>query len=56
MDTYLWHYKLDFINNNRINRLTNEKIFDINECESLPTCESCLLKKMTKSYFTKNYE
>ena len=32
--------------------LAKEKIFDINDCESLPTCESYLLEKMIKSSFT----
>ena len=51
-DIYLWHYRLGHVNKNRINRLTQEEIFEVSDCESLPTCESCLLSKMTKSLFT----
>ena len=36
--------------------LTKEKIFDINDCESLSICESCLLEKMIKSSFTEKDE
>ena len=49
---YLWHYRLDHINKNRIDRLIKEGVLEINDCESLSTCESCLLGKMTKSSFT----
>ena len=52
MDVYLCHYRLNHMNKNRINRLIKEKIFEINNCESLPTYESSLLRKMTKSSFT----
>ena len=40
-DAYLWHYRLDHINN---------------DYESLSICESCLLGKMTKSPFTRKSE
>ena len=52
IDAYLCHYRLSHINKNRINRLTKEKILDINHCESLLTCNFCLFGKMTKSSFT----
>ena len=39
------------MNKNRINRLTQEKILEVSDCESLPTCESYLLSKMTRSPF-----
>ena len=55
-DIYLWHYRLGHINKNKINRLTQEEIFEVSDCESLPTCESCLLGKMTKSPFTEKGE
>ena len=42
-DIYLWHYQLGHINKNRINRLTQQDILKINDYESLPTYESCLL-------------
>ena len=44
-DAYLWHYRLSHINKNRMNRLAQERIFDDNNYESLPTYESCLLEK-----------
>ena len=51
-DIYLWHCRLGHINKNRINRLKNEGILNVDDFESLTTCESCLLGKMTKSPFT----
>ena len=39
-----------------INMLAQEEILEIGDCESLPTCESCLLTKMTKSSFTEKGE
>ena len=51
-DTFFWHCRLGHINKNRINKLVGEGLLDITESESLPTCESCLLGKMTKSPFT----
>ncbi len=51
-DVYLWHHRLGHINKNRMNRLSKEGILNVNDCESLTTCESCLLGKMTKSPFT----
>ena len=44
------------MNKNRIDRLIKEAILKINDCESLPTCESCLLGKMIKSLFRKKGE
>ena len=52
-DIYLWHYKLGHINKNRINRLTEEEIFEVSDCESLLTCEFCLLGKMTSHLLLK---
>ena len=51
-DIYLWYCRLGHVNKNRINRLTQERIFKVSDCESLPICESCLPEKMTKSPFT----
>ena len=50
-DIYLWHYWLGHINKNRINRLAQQKILEINDFESLSTYKSCLLCKMTKPPF-----
>ena len=51
-ESYLWHCRLGHVNKNRIDRLIKKCIFEIDDCESLPTCGSCLLGKMTKSPFT----
>ena len=37
-EIYLWHYRLGNINKNRINRLAQEGIFEVGDCESLSTC------------------
>ena len=55
-DGYLWHCRLGHINKNRMRKLVREGILDVDDCESLPTCESCLLGKMTKSPFTRKGE
>ena len=55
-ESYLWHCRLDHMNKNRINRLIKEHIIEIDDCASLPTCESCLLGKMIKSPFTEKGE
>ena len=39
-----------------MDRLTKEKYLDIDNYESLQTCESCHLSKMTKSSFKKENE
>ena len=39
-----------------MNRLKNEGLLDIGNYESLPTYESCILGKMTKSSFIENDE
>ena len=44
------------MNKSRIDRLIKERILEIDDCESLPTCESCLLGKMTKLLFKKTGE
>ena len=55
-EVYLWHCRLGHINKNRINRLAQEGILEVGDCESLPTCESCVLRMMIKSPFTKKGE
>ena len=42
-DTYLWHRRLGHVNKNKINRLTKERILDINNYESLSIYESYIL-------------
>ena len=39
------------MNKNRIDKLIKKRVLKINDCESLPICESYLLDKMTKSSF-----
>ena len=55
-DTYLWYCRLGHINKNRINRLTKEEIFDIDDCKLLSICESYLFGRMTKSPFIEKNE
>ena len=55
-NAYLWHCRLGHINKNMINRLVKEHILDIDDCELLTTYESCLLGKMTKSFFIEKDE
>ena len=43
MDDCFWHCKLSHVNKNRINGLAQEGILNINDYESLSTCESYLL-------------
>ena len=55
-ESYLWYCRLGHVNKNRIDRLTKECVLEIDNCESLPTCESYLLGKMTKSPFKEKGE
>ena len=55
-NNYLWHCRLGHINQNRVNKLVKEDNLDVDDCESLPTCESYLLGKMTKLSFTEKGE
>ena len=55
-ESYLWHCRLGHVNKNRIDRLIKECVLEINIYESLPTCESCVLDKMTKSPFKEKDE
>ena len=48
---YLWHYRLGHIGELRINKLYKEEFFDPYNNESLKTCESYLIGKMTKTLF-----
>ena len=49
--SYLWHCRLGHVNKSRIDSLIKEHILEIDDCESLPTYEFCLLGKITKSSF-----
>ena len=50
--TYLWHYRLDHINESKIYKLYKEKFFDSYNFESYETHESYLMDKMIKTPFT----
>ena len=50
--TYLWHCRLGHINESRINKLYKDNFFYPYNYELYKTCESCLMKKMTKTLFT----
>jgi len=49
--TYLWHCRLGHIGKKRIERLHKDDLLDSFDYESIETCESCLLGKMTKAPF-----
>ena len=50
-DTLLWNYCLGHVSESRISKLYKEKFLDPYDFESLGTCESCLMGKMTKTPF-----
>ena len=50
--TLLWHCRLGHINEKRILKLLRDGLLDSFDFQSLDTCESCLLGKMTKAPFT----
>ena len=52
----LCHYRLGHISENRISKLHKEKFLEPYDYESLGTCESCLMGKMTKTPFSGNEE
>ena len=49
--TYLWHCCLGHIGKKHIERLHKDGLLDSFDYESIETCESCLLGKMTKAPF-----
>ena len=55
-DAYLWHCRLGHINKNRMNKLTQEEILKVNDCESFLIYKFYLLEKMTKLSFTEKGE
>ena len=50
-DLYLWHCRLSHINQNRIYKIRGEGLLEVSNFDSLPTCESCLVGKMTELPF-----
>ena len=51
-ETYLWHCRLGHINKTRISTLLKNGYLDGFDLDSYDVCESCLLGKMPKSFFT----
>ncbi|KAL0458842.1 UNVERIFIED_CONTAM: hypothetical protein Slati_0511400 [Sesamum latifolium] len=47
----IWHARLGHISKDRIRRLVYSKNLEIDDLDHLPTCESCLKRKMTKKPF-----
>ena len=54
--SYLWHYRLDRINETRIVKLHKERYFDHFKYESYETCEDCLLGKLTRTPLNRKSE
>jgi hypothetical protein len=54
--TFIWHCRLGHINEKHIERLHKDGLLSSFDFESFDTCESCLLGKMTKSFFTSQSE
>ena len=48
---YLWHCRLGHIGKKHLERLHKDGLLDPFDCESIVTCESCLIGKMTKAPF-----
>ena len=55
-EAFIWHCRLGHINENRIKRLKEAGLLGQFEMNSLDTCDSCLLGKMTKAPFKKKGE
>ncbi|MBE2321141.1 GAG-pre-integrase domain-containing protein, partial [Solirubrobacter sp. CPCC 204708] len=54
--TYVWHLRLGHISEERINKLGKDGQLGSYALVPLPTCEPCLMGKMTKSPFTGHSE
>jgi hypothetical protein len=50
--TFIWHYRLGYINEKHIERLHKDGLLSSFDFELFDTCEFCLLGKMTKASFT----
>jgi len=50
--TFIWHCRLGHINEKRVEQLHKDGLLSPFDFESIGTCESCLLGKMTKTPFT----
>ncbi|KAL0401956.1 UNVERIFIED_CONTAM: hypothetical protein Slati_4225500 [Sesamum latifolium] len=47
----IWHTRLGHISKHRIRKLVDSKNLEMDDLDHLPTCESCLKGKMTKTPF-----
>jgi hypothetical protein len=54
--TFIWHCRLGYINEKHIERLHKNGLLSSFDFESFDTCESCLLRKMTKAPFISQSE
>ena len=54
--TFLWHCRLDHINEKHIQKLHSDGLLSSFDYESYEKCESCLLGKMAKAPFTGHSE
>ena len=52
-NTLLWHYRLGHISEKRIKKLQDSNLLGLIDCDTIETCESCLIGKMTKKPFKK---
>ena len=50
--TFIWHCRLGHINEKHVEQLHKDGLLSPFDYESIGTCESCLLGKMTKTPFT----
>ena len=48
----MWHCRFGHINETGLNKLHKDELLEPFDYESYPTCESCLMGKMTKSPFS----
>ena len=53
---YLWHHRLGYIREDKINELKKNEILDSLDPESYPACESYLREKMAKLPFVEHGE
>ena len=54
--TFIWHCRLGPINEKHVEQLHKDGLLSSFDFESIGTCESCLLGKMTKTPFTGHSE
>ena len=55
-DSYLWHYRLSHIGEERVHKLHKGGYLYLFDYELFITCESCLVNKMTNSLFSETRE